>query len=113
MSRWVYGDLPTATHQVWAGAMELTVEGEAFDRQKRDSPQATGNYALQIEVRQPCCSGEQTNSNRPIISGSTNMSSTNTYTGNAVVRLTQSSTKLVRQSCTLGCLSRVSSTKRE
>lgn len=34
------------------------------------------------------------------------------YTGTAVVVLTRSSTKLVLQSCTLGCLSRVSMMKR-
>ncbi len=54
MSQWVYGGVPTAANEVWAGAMELTVEGEAFDRQKRESPQATGNYALQMKSEQPC-----------------------------------------------------------
>lgn len=34
------------------------------------------------------------------------------YTGTAVVVLTRSSTKLVLQSCTLGCLSKVSMMKR-
>ena len=34
------------------------------------------------------------------------------YKGTAVVALTRSSTKLVLQSCTLGCLSRVSMMKR-
>ncbi len=46
MSRWVYGDLPTATNQVWAGAMELTVEGEAFDRQKTGIP--SGDRQLRV-----------------------------------------------------------------
>ena len=34
------------------------------------------------------------------------------HSGSAVVALTRSSTKLVLQSCTLGCLSKVSMTKR-
>lgn len=48
----------------------------------------------------------------PKTTGSGRLSRPTCYSGTAVVAFTRSSTKLVLQSCTLGCLSRVSMIKR-